>query len=811
MVEKTLILVEIVSAWDLRANNNRSSDSHDPYCTVRTRSDRQVVHQTFPARKTLDPIWTVSTKSLFVVGDYGKFDLKDGLDVKIMSRHGVFKERFCHGVAVVPWATIEKAANDNLVPIEGTRMELSLFESARSTTRVVGTLALRFRHASKDDVDFLRGNSNYKDSNLPMKERSQLMDTMPRMLQKSTRIIYKDTGKKQNFFNFLDKKDKETVKEFRVKPYPDPLDLEETTWMTKEGLNKTCLKQSQNWVCCGSGDRGKVYLEVLKCDNLKNIDALQNVIDPDNLTDSFVAIVMEDTMLKTDVVDDCLDPRWMPWTRRAFELNIISPASPIIIGVFDDYDNVGETSFAPLGRVVVDISNFYSNTDYVLTYELREDPNMRENEPTGTITIRLRLDWDEREIIEYSYKPVPKFLINTERKEDFDLIRYLCKGEINEERSTMKTLSARTNEITSYSDVIFLAIDKLIQIMLWRGDFEVSLFGKALALPIHSFVFFFSGMTVANNIQLLPSFVFFGLTYMSVCYMLSLSHHPSPWKRVKPASYIVRTLLFGDQNPSHTFEANQGFEKAKERELLHSLQRGRVSAYFWQFISVGLKYKRQYMTTSADGIVISTEDKTGFHLFEDKIWYLYLPLYYMCLALRSVTDLLSWKQPNYSTQWTLLSAFLGLASLFVNWARVISWSLRLFFCLFGPWMKFLDVYFVSKYYKTDAELMESKTTSEPQLEKIFQTKQLIGAKVLARRAFEDGMKLKDMRAQKFGEYSETIPVLAAFQHDDVPLPESYAEAYVEDESVTKEHETVPGQKLCGCMIHTTWVEGMSAR
>merc|ERR1740124_672743 len=155
----------------------------------------------------------------------------------------------------------------------------------------------------------------------------------------------------------------------------------------------------------------------------------------------------------------------------------------------------------------------------------------------------------------------------------------------------------------------------------------------------------------------------------------------------------------------------------------------------------------------------------------------------------------------------MLCAGFGVESLFINWATVISWSLRLFFYMFGPWMKVLDIFVISSFYKIDDELKESGTTNEPVIEKIFQTKRLIYGRQLAQRAFEDGMKLKDLRAQKFGKYSELIPSTGSFQYRDIALPESYAVPYEEKEDPNKVEVNIPGQKLCGNMIHTTWVKG----
>lgn len=80
---------------------------------------------------------------------------------------------------------------------------------------------------------------------------------------------------------------------FRVKPFPDPNQPEDATkWLTETQINKLALEPSRNWMEAGSGDLGKVFLEILQCDGLPNMDkATLNVRDK---TDAFVCAAFED-------------------------------------------------------------------------------------------------------------------------------------------------------------------------------------------------------------------------------------------------------------------------------------------------------------------------------------------------------------------------------------------------------------------------------------------------------------------------------------------------------------------------------------
>lgn len=99
--------------------------------------------------------------------------------------------------------------------------------------------------------------------------------------------------------------------QYRVKPFPDPDRKVETKWLTQKELDLESTKPSKYWIEAGTGgDIGKVYLEILSCDKLPNMDVS---ITGRDKTDAFACIVFEDSIVHTDVISDCLSPRWMPW------------------------------------------------------------------------------------------------------------------------------------------------------------------------------------------------------------------------------------------------------------------------------------------------------------------------------------------------------------------------------------------------------------------------------------------------------------------------------------------------------------------
>lgn len=163
-----------------------------------------------------------------------------------------------------------------------------------------GRLALRIRPASAFDVACLRALRENKDStaraNVALQRAllvaaAEQMDVRPRDLRPAQLVTELDenvmtarTSAKalasvapmaQEAARYLFSND--AGPRTMVKPGPDPARPQETTWFTEEGLHEECYRPSTNWTQAGQRAKGrslgKVYLEVLECRGLPNVDA----------------------------------------------------------------------------------------------------------------------------------------------------------------------------------------------------------------------------------------------------------------------------------------------------------------------------------------------------------------------------------------------------------------------------------------------------------------------------------------------------------------------------------------------------------
>mmetsp|Transcript_37627 Transcript_37627/g.76561 ORF Transcript_37627/g.76561 Transcript_37627/m.76561 type:complete len:361 (+) Transcript_37627:1892-2974(+) len=325
--------------------------------------------------------------------------------------------------------------------------------------------------------------------------------------------------------------DKVSIKKFKIRPAPDPRRKEETTWMTKEALLEESMKPSQHWVDVGSGNLGKLYLEIIGCDGLPQLDTGGFL---GNKTDAFVSVVYEDCISKTDVIDDTLSPRWMPWSQRAFQLHMFHPSSQLFLGVFD-YDDGMFDDHDLIGRVSVDVTNFYPDTEYLLTYNIYPTAKTSyTREAKGTLTFRLRIElYDERKLVLSTLEPPPTIHVNVKNKKDFQCARYTASGKIDMEPYSQRTISSYIEELMAYQECYYYLEDAFVNVLLWRGHFPLHLGKRTILLPIHSFNLFLCMIVLVEKPALYPSFCCACITWVLLAVMGYKRNAANPWDRCR--------------------------------------------------------------------------------------------------------------------------------------------------------------------------------------------------------------------------------------------------------------------------------------
>jgi hypothetical protein len=255
-------------------------------------------------------------------------------------------------------------------------------------------LAVRFRFASSLDQKLMQEldqesvgkiaslwNDAAKSLNKQLSPRNEI-NSSPRLItETSTQEV--GVNNVMNMFTKKSSRGKDGKLRFRVQPCPDTKRIAATTYLSEEELQYEMHKPSTNWVQCGTDTKkslGMVYLEVLRCEGLPNMDAGGAL---GNKTDAFVCAVYEESLVQTDVIDDRLSPMWMPWTQRAFCFQMRHPLSQLYLSVVD-FD-LGLSPHDGIGRIAVNLNHFELDVAYTLKYKIHPAANVYDREVSVSI------------------------------------------------------------------------------------------------------------------------------------------------------------------------------------------------------------------------------------------------------------------------------------------------------------------------------------------------------------------------------------------------------------------------------------------
>ena len=662
-------------------------------------------------------------------------------------------------------------------------------------------LALRFRIATKQDVRFVenlrKGGNQYLDDDEGYTVDNQAKENiLPRRinLRSSGLNTDKDAGlggiqSMVSTMNFalnasgINEAGEATI---RVKPGPDPTRIDETTFMTEEDMLIECHQPSQNWIEAGSGFLGKVFVEVLKCQGLPNMD-----VGMGNLTDAFVSLIFEDAMVQTNTIDDCLSPQFMPWTQRAFAFNRMHPLSALYIGVFD-FDN-GPTEHDGIGRCCVNLENFRPGVTYTLTYALYPNSVLTEREAKGSITIRLRLETpDEKSLLIESRKPMPRIHVNVKKPKSLAVAQYTLHGDIDESKYNMTLLRSHVNEIMEYKRrVSYTIADSVRSLIFWRGQVKVG----SVKVPLHSLGAFVIGTWVVERPHLWPSFLCIFVAWVMMANYTTRRSHPFPWKQCTSMSDFLAVICKGGHRA--TFSRILPQEGAEAARQMEEAWKHRLES---DFDKANKEWEMQRQLVSIGEERIHTDEaKIKLDPLEKWLFPIQQRLCGVCTSLRRLNLLITWEDSFSSFWFTLTFVGLGVVLFILPTAWILHWVLRITtYTLLGPWMKGVDLFILAPSVAFEDE-EERRKHRQKTLKDIARRFNVMSK--AARTKGEEAMKLKAMRKLRFGDYIARVPERNITRHLDYPLPQSHARTYANQAlRGWEERKVVPGQKLYGCMI-----------
>jgi hypothetical protein len=591
--DEITILCELVGARNLRVRDGDEivrgidSDKLHPYCVIKYNGKR--IHTTSPSdEKGCNPIWTPHrTKSLFLLRTTPREMSCCVMNISLYTKEESALSNLLTTVTSVFLGQVHINSNTILSHCDEERFELNVEDELGEQISNLGKLALRFRVATPSDVKIL----NSLNKNSQQQPTRELMDTVLDSAISSsipnTAGIFKKTDSREvatlitekdeseiaqsnfiqsvgNMFSAQTSTCTETgLKTVRAKPHPDPDRKIETEFLRPHDISLETRSPSTKWVEAGSGSLGRLFVEILSCKDLPNLDATGGLAMGD-FTDSFCSLVYEDTCAMTDVIYDELNPKWLPWTNRAFCFNVIHPASILYLGMFD-FDLLGNHD--PIGRVAVNVSNLQRDTIHTLKYNLFPSSNITDRESAGSITIRIRLEWfDPRASLLAALKPRPTMHVNVSKEKSFRVIRYVCFGEYdNETKFDLTVTRSYINEILGYKSALsYVLSDTFRSLILWKGQVEIF----SVMIPLHSMILFLLSSRLVEKPQLIVPYSLLGVAWIMLANLTIRRQHPSPWQSRLSFFAYVNILRTGKSSTSvKCIKEFEGAEAARAYEL----------------------------------------------------------------------------------------------------------------------------------------------------------------------------------------------------------------------------------------------------
>jgi hypothetical protein len=135
----------------------------------------------------------------------------------------------------------------------------------------------------------------------------------------------------------------------------------------------------------------------------------------------------------------------------------------------------------------------------------------------------------------------------------------------------MDTLTSYVDELQGCQALVHVMKSAVFTVLLWRGHFPITLHVSTLCprpvnleqpsqsllqrlfkpvtlkLPLHSIVAFLVGILLAEDYNLFPSFLLFGIAWVLLGTMEYQNSHPSPWRKKRTYLEHLQVLVFNRQ------------------------------------------------------------------------------------------------------------------------------------------------------------------------------------------------------------------------------------------------------------------------
>ncbi len=739
-------LIEIISATDLKAADRTTSD---PFVVVKFGGKK--IHTTSAIKKTLDPIWTLRTGSLFIFALNPEELYNHDLLFEIKDMEGIVAGMTLGQCLLSP---------SKLIKQQGDRLEMKL-RYLQVDKDAQGALAIRCRRATASDIDFVnRAKSN------------SLID------KKYFRDFVAPTLGKQRAPRSIRRKKTENGVSYHL---ARPIDENNgPVWMTSTEIEDASRDKSLRWMEVGSGDVGHLYVEVIGCDDLvdKDRDSLLG-----GKTDAFVTMVFEDSIVTTDIVSDCLNPRFLPWTKRAFKFNMSGMSSPIYIGVFD-HDVQPVDHHDPIGRITIPMQKFVPNTTYMLSYDLFNTNEIGNRRSDGSITLRIRLELNrgQRGLFFNVQSSRSENFIHLDNKKNYSHAHYTVRGDYDVTRYDMKSFLSLIEELLEYQNIIFYIRDALKTLLLWRAHYPLNLLCCRIWLPLHSMVMFSFAIVIAEFPEYIPSLFFASIAWFMLALLELERKRPNPWDRPPSYGSLLLRFITNRARPETIAEFQ---DSDADREYMRMLM-VRTESYKYEMdqmlkeLNAEAELQEQMESQRKERASKQKRKRLPkIQIFKGILEPIYVAILPLVLQIRGVKSVLRWDRFYVAFWITTISALctlltVGLIYFYKDMILdvTILWAKRI--VLYGtlsPLNKILDQVYYRKF-----DTMTEREREELHKKRLRHKRNRFRGEYLQRQLkLENHLKEQAFKTMMYGPNLLPVPSIDTPERfDSIPLPKSYA-------------------------------------
>lgn len=193
---------------------------------------------------------------------------------------------------------------------------------------------------------------------------------------------------------------------------------------------------------------------------------------------------------------------------------------------------------------------------------------------------------------------------------------------------TVDSVKLYVDELLSHWSEYCYLFDVAASIVLWRGGYRFSIFGKSYSawFPVDS-IFLFSAVTIGMVHPIyLPSVFFYTIAYGLLRNNYYLSTNPSPWLCTKSARQIVASN-HGAKSSRVRIDPQTGEEESRVLARIEEYRMHRVTGFIYESLMIALQVYRVYSkNTPVDISTVSSSGGLASKLYKDYLSYVHMML-----------------------------------------------------------------------------------------------------------------------------------------------------------------------------------------